>query len=179
MKKGLSSLPLPYRRGKAANWAAGFTLVEVLVAVFLTVLLISSVAGLFQAQLKSANQENARSEALQNAWVALNWFERDLRAARSVTLAAGGTKVYLEVPRIQRPTESYLEPHWEEVTYLLVGTQLQRSIRGSHNPVAEGITEFRCSFEENGQVVAVRLAATTAGRPVELGTKVWLRIKKG
>lgn len=176
MRKGLSSLLSPYRESRAPN---GFTLVEVLVAVSLTVLLISSLTALFQAQLKSARKENTRSDALQNAWVALGWLERDLRAARSVTLAAGGTRVYLEVPEVRRPAESYLEPHWEEVTYSLVGGQLQRSIHGSHNPVAEGIADFRCSFEENGQVVAVRLAATASDRPVELATKVWLRNKKG
>jgi hypothetical protein len=75
--------------------------------------------------------------------------------------------------------ESYLEPHWEEVTYYLVGAQLQRSIHGSHNPVAEGIAEFRCSFEENGRIVAVLLKVTPAERPVEVATKVWLRNKKG
>jgi type II secretory pathway component PulJ len=150
-----------------------------LVAVSLTALLISSLTALFQAQLKSARRENARSDALQNAWVALGWLERDLRAARSVTLAADGTRIYLEVPEVQRPMESYLEPHWEEVTYSLVGAQLQRSIHGSHNPVAEGIADFRCSFEENGRIVAVRLKVTPAERPVEVATKVWLRNKKG
>lgn len=179
MKKGLNWLPWRCRQSKAAGGRAGFTLVEVLVAVSLTALLMTGLASLFQAQLKAVRNENLQSDALQSAWVALSWLERDLKAARAVTLAADGTKVYLEVPQVQRPVESYLRPHWEEVTYTLVGDQLQRSLHGSHNPVAEGIAAFTCSLAENGRVVAVRLVARAAGRPVEVATKVWLRNKKG
>ena len=60
---------------------AGFTLVELMVAVALATIILAIAVTVFAQGSRVAALMHARSEAMHNAWVGLEMFEKDLQAA--------------------------------------------------------------------------------------------------
>lgn len=73
---------------KKKNSLAGFTLVEVLLAVAIASMLLAAVYNILIVGMKSWGQEDVRGKLVVfNGEVVMRWLERDLREARTITAA--------------------------------------------------------------------------------------------
>jgi type II secretory pathway pseudopilin PulG len=183
MQLGRLNLPrcYPSDQSKPGGSEAAFTLIELIIAIGLAGLLMASFAGVFGVASREWKGEQLRSDILQNHWAAQQWLKKDIRAARKVRVRfeADALRLELEKPYIQlRSNEtSFLNPSWEWVIYSLNTDQqqLQRSIHGSHNPVAQGISAFNCTLTDNDGFATIHITSKQEKRQVETRFQVRLR----
>ena len=74
----------------------GFTLLELLVVTAIMAVLIGISTTVFISILRSQNKTNVTNEVRQNATLAIDLFERDVRSARGINPAGTGNLVELE-----------------------------------------------------------------------------------
>ena len=165
-------LPWPWPVGKARN--AGTSLVELLVALAIATLLFTLMVTTLRVGLKTYRASVEHSEALQNAWIALNWLKKDLQTTRVLTLSLNQRQVTLELPR---QAEDRTALQWYKAKYLFQqeNAQLLRDVSGSYNIVAEGVVDFTVTVDEAKPVAVVTVASQNGTARVELHSTVWLR----
>lgn len=80
------------------NSQAGFTYVELMVALAILGLVIVTVGGLLDLGVQDWHRGETRVEAEQNIRVAMERMSRDLRSARGFTANAGGNSLEMKAP---------------------------------------------------------------------------------
>lgn len=83
-------MPLLEAKAKLIFRNEGFTLVEVLVASFITVLVIAAAIGVFVSTVSGERKVAQLKTAEDNARYAMETMSRDIRMAREISLAASG-----------------------------------------------------------------------------------------
>ena len=76
----------------------GFTLVELLIATFITLLLVAGLANLFASGMRASADASSRLTSQSSVRLALDRFEYEARCASTATLGASGADVTLVLP---------------------------------------------------------------------------------
>jgi prepilin-type N-terminal cleavage/methylation domain-containing protein len=171
---------------------AGYTVVEVLVAMAVMGLLMSATLSLLQSGLAAWGWGAGRVEAQQGIRAALERMARELRDAGYDPTGAGIEAVLVAEPTrivFQRDLNGngLIDPTRERVTYLLrpKETTLRRDAGGGAQPLAENIRGFTLSYLDSAgaptadpaRVASVRmeLEAGRGGAEATMATLVTLR----
>ncbi|MGH2999332.1 MAG: PulJ/GspJ family protein [Gaiellaceae bacterium] len=81
-----------------AQAESGFTLVELVVSVFVLGLLMTGLGNVFVSSQRASTDSQARMASQQNVRVAFGRLEFDARCASQATLLSSGQGVYLQLP---------------------------------------------------------------------------------
>ncbi|KUK11815.1 MAG: Uncharacterized protein XD51_1267 [Moorella sp. 60_41] len=155
--------------GGLAGKKAGFTLVEVAVAVTVFLLALSGALALYLQGTMVFRQTEARVEVQEHARIALDRLVRELRMAREVIQVTNSSITFtLEDGSLVR---YYYDAHRQ---------QLMRDKSGGVNPVASYIKELRFEKEPPGAtrdfLIRITLVAGAGeGESVTLRTSVLVR----
>ena len=165
---------LPWPRPVSKGHSAGTSLVELLVALAIATLSFTVMVTTLQVGLKTYRASVEHSEALQNAWVALNWLKKDLQTTRILTPSFNQRQVTLELPRQAKDRTSL---RWYRAKYLFQRekAQLLRDVSGSYNIVAEGVVDFTVKADRVKPIALVVVVSQNGTKRVELRSIVWLR----
>lgn len=165
---------LPWLRPASKAYSAGTSLVELLVALAMAILLFSLLVTTLRVGLKTYRTSVEHSEALQNAWIALNWLKKDLQATRALSLSLNQRQVTLELPRQDKDRTSL---QWYKAKYLFQRekAQLLRDVSGSYNIVAEKIVDFTVTLDKEKPIAYVTVTSQNGTKQIELHSTVWLR----
>jgi type IV pilus assembly protein PilW len=109
----------------------GFTLIELMIAMFLSTMVIGGIFALFRNQVAIHNTERLVLSMQQNARAAVSFMERDIRLAGSDPAGTSGAS-FLSANEVQLQfqtdaDEDGLIGAGETVTYSLSGTNLMRT----------------------------------------------------
>ncbi|MFC1808982.1 PilW family protein [Candidatus Omnitrophota bacterium] len=112
---------------------SGFTLLEVVLALAVSVVIISAVTMAFQVSLKSSRSTFSKNEALQHARLAMNKIVRDLRYAVKI-------KVF-PTDLLGFYTRTRVNDDWnaEVIQYQRNGDFLERSVDGGAPTIIAGV----------------------------------------
>lgn len=167
--------PLWLHRQVDQDCDSGSTLVELMITLAIASLMLAILASMFRSQLQTYQITIDQSEALQNTWIALSWLKRDLQATRNASISSNKRQVTLWVPHVSSSDRSQIK--WRKVIYLFQRekAQLQRSVHGSYNVVAEGIVDFNVSMDQVKRIATITVASMEGSKKIQLSTKVWLR----
>ena len=139
----------------------GFTLVEMVIAVFITGIIVSFLGTAIYQIFTVAEYGNDRFTALHELQNAAYWFNRD---GQQATTATGGSTLALTLS--DNTT----------VTYSLSGAELRRTTGGTPMTLARNISS--ASFSVTDRLITMQLTAAPPGRDSvsENGSyQVWLR----
>ena len=105
----------------------GFTVVEVIISLFVSVIIFSIISGLYVMIQNSYSSTDTRSEIVQNGRVILDRLVREIRQAQAISTALPGS------PTSSTPTEIQFQDGHDLSTikyirYYLNGTNLNRQI---------------------------------------------------
>lgn len=174
------------------NNKAGFTLIELMIALAVFSIVMAAAYGVFISTSRTANIQTASAEALQNVRVGIELMSQDIRMAGYDPQGIGNFRIEEADPTKIRITAdrngngSLDESDFENITYELSGTQLRRILyedtdSEDDQPLIDNVTDFGISYSgTNNCNVHIRLGATEpAGMadPVvrELETNIYCR----
>jgi Tfp pilus assembly protein PilW len=83
---------------RLAREESGFTMVELVIVMFVTVLLMAGLSNMFISGLRASTTAGSRLSAQSNVNVALSRLEYETRCASAAALISGGTGVTLTLP---------------------------------------------------------------------------------
>ncbi len=131
--------------------AAGFTLVELLVALMVAGLVLAATFGSLHQGQQGYLLGVAQLEAQQNARVALERMAQEIRTAGFDPTGADFPAIVNPAPTsftIQKDLngDGVIDAAGETVTYLLRGTTLRRNAGGGAQPVIEGVHALAFTF---------------------------------
>jgi prepilin-type N-terminal cleavage/methylation domain-containing protein len=168
-----------YRSGKKYR-QAGFTLVELVVAMGLLVLLMAGVFGLLQISLSSWLQGSSKTEVQQVARQALDSMAREIQYASSITRNSASSITFTTVQAgVSKNINYYLDTTANpQIIYRNDGTGARPLTGGSNIPVsisALNFTLFPPDPTLPKRAVEIKLTAVDLNRPanqVQLETAV-------
>ncbi len=112
----------------------GLTLIEVISTMAIFSIILVGLYGLFGGALKHWDIGSSKIDVQQNARIALNMIEMDVRAADYVVSGSNATSLRLYVNN-------------KETRYHLSGTQILKSVGGEgNNPVAYNISSLEFTY---------------------------------
>ena len=113
-----------------AKVRAGLTLIELLVAISLSVILISTLYYVFNTSYKSYKSNSAKAEINQNARIALERISRDLRQTSSIvtTLPPDDTDPLNPPPSNLEFVDGHNTTQLQYINYFLVNGSLHRQV---------------------------------------------------
>ena len=131
--------------------AAGFTIVELLVALMVASLVVAATFTVLRQGEQGYLFAAAQLEAQQNARVALERMAREIRAAGFDPTGAGFPAIVSPAPTsftIQNDWNGngVIDANNEIVTYLLRSTTLRRNAGGGAQPVIEGVQALTFTY---------------------------------
>lgn len=153
----------------------GFTFVEIIVAMTIFALVLTMISTLYIAGYASYAKENQRIEVQENLRYALNRMSRNLRQARSVSVAVydgdqlqtgektRGNKIVFDMDGVPPP----------DYEYEYKGATLYENSQ----PLASFVTGFSVEFDRPSKTVALEVYGEKgkSGR-VSMSTTVYLRV---
>src|SRR3989338_5171957 len=107
----------------------GFTIAELIIAIFIGLLLILTVSSIFILNQRTFRKSNIKAELAQNARIVIDLMSREIRQAKSIVTAlpaddSDPTAVVHEL----KFEDGHVTSHIQYVRYYLNGTILQRQI---------------------------------------------------
>ncbi|MGB9868281.1 MAG: PilW family protein [Bacillota bacterium] len=124
--------------------AAGFTLVEVVIALSIFSLVFGAAMTLYQQTVTSWHKENARTDVQENLRLGLESMSRDLRSAVGF-FQAGSSSV------------KFALGDGNIVQYYLEGSRLVRQVGGVPTPIANLVVTLTFSyFDENNSLLPIQ-----------------------
>lgn len=152
---------------------SGFTLVELVIAMIVTVILMAGLSNVFVSGLRTSSTTNAMLASQTSVKVALERLELETRCAQSATLAAGGADVTLTFPSTYS-CPANANGTITTITWCVTGGSLVRyadssSCSGSAETFASDVTSatpFSCVMGGDHPLLEVALdvnAGTNAG----------------
>jgi type IV pilus assembly protein PilW len=178
------------RAAGTVRTTAGFSLVELLLALAVLGLAMAGALSLLGAGLSSYALGAARVEAQQSTRLALERMVKELRDAGYDPRGAGiAAIVEAEATRVafQRDLDGdgVIDPTRERVTFLLRGTVLRRDAGGGAQPIIEGVRRLELDYFDahdrptadpaRVRAIRIRLEAGLAGPGARMETQVALR----
>ena len=125
------------------NNQKGFTLIEVLIAVGITTLVVTSMSGIIFQLLRVTEKGTETLTAIRELENSNIWISRDIQRAETCDLIDGGVPV-------QSMTISWNEASvLHSATYALSGTDLQRDHGGEVTTLARNISSVAFSMSSN------------------------------
>ncbi|MFO7839201.1 MAG: prepilin-type N-terminal cleavage/methylation domain-containing protein [Desulfosalsimonadaceae bacterium] len=149
------------------NPAAGFTLVELMVAMAVASILMTALYGFYSAYSRTIAIQNASAWAQQNLRTGMALMTRDIRMAGfdpTGTASAGleeSKKQKIRVTSDRNGDGNIEQNHYENITYKLSGTDLRRILyEGSSSQSSRTVVEnvSKLEFRYSGSEIAVALA---------------------
>ncbi len=111
----------------------GLTLIELVISITILVLVLGGAYGFLRGTFQYYQHGSEAMDAQQNARIALNMIERDIRRADYVMAGSGPTSIRLQVDG-------------KDIRYYLSGRQILKAVSWEgHNPVAYNVNSL--SFE--------------------------------
>jgi len=150
---------------KVRRSCAGFTLVEVTVAMLIVVLLAVAVTDFYRENVWHWRVQDRRGEAMENLRIGLDAVSSELRTAvNPPQVDADQQRIVFETPR-------------GTVAYYAEGGQLRREVEGmGHNPVANHVGSFNLVSvsDEGGQLIRLELVGDIEDNPPRLMTMLYV-----
>lgn len=144
----------------------GLTLIELIITMLIISLLLGSIYGILEGALKVWLQGSERIDIQQNARIAINTLETEIRRADRVNLNSGATTLNLTI-------------NGQLIRYYLSGTQLLRSVSGEgNNPVAYNINQLKFTYYPNissCSLVEIYMEFESQGYVYEITSKINVR----
>ena len=149
------------------------TLIQLLLASAISTILILAVMTLFIAGLRLAENEKVNSELFQSATVAMNYMERQIRAATDIIYAQDASIRF-------KAFENGVE---KEIEFSRSGNELSKEMAGSGSLLASDIADLEFTYYDNSgnspvadmdkiKFVAIHLTAQRGTHEVVLATTV-------
>lgn len=144
----------------------GFTLVELIIAVFMVGLFSMAMVGLVRFYQNSYTQNRNVSDELQNANMAMQMLIRDLRGGTGITLSGS--------------TVSFKDINGTAVTYQLNGTDLKRTSGGTTSLLAQNVATLNFAFDPTNTntvmiTMSIKITSNGVSTQVELHDSVRAR----
>ena len=158
------------------NNKKGFTLMELAIAMALSTLVMAAIYSTYRAQLRSHITQQAIVEMQQNARAAMFVMEREIKMAGYDPSGAGGAGITVANANtititiladddgldddIDNDGDTNIDQPGElkTITYSLAGTDLQRTVDGTANTVAENIEVLDFIYFDEDQGAPATLA---------------------
>jgi type II secretory pathway pseudopilin PulG len=134
----------------------GMTLLELIVALSITVVIIGGLAAALQLIVSTTERGNAEASALHNVQKAAYWISRDAQMARTADISEGDEAEEITLEWIDTEGNAHTS------SYCVFDTELLRAYDGVATVAARGIslTEFALS----GNILTFRIESTSGGR---------------
>ncbi len=144
----------------------GLTLVELIVTITIITFLLASIYGILGGTFKLWQQGSEKIDMQQNARIALNMLETDIKRADMVYSYSGPTSMYLNINN-------------QQIRYHLSGTQLLKAASGQgNNPVAYNLKELHYNYYptvSSCSIVEIFMEFESEGYVYELSSKINVR----
>ncbi|KUO50577.1 MAG: hypothetical protein APF76_07980 [Desulfitibacter sp. BRH_c19] len=144
----------------------GLTLIELIVTVTIISFLLAGIYGILGGTFKLWQQGSEKIDIQQNARIALNMLETDIRRADKVYSYSGPSSLYLSVNN-------------QQIRYHLSGTQMLKAASGQgNNPVAYNLKELQYNYYptvSSCTLVEVYMELESQGYVYELSSKINVR----
>ncbi len=147
---------------KNSNEEAGFTLIEVLLALAIGSLVISGFLSVFWAASNAYEKGVTASDIQYMARRGINDIEKDIKEAAGVAISNEGTELVLN-----KDTEN-------EIIYRANNKNLYRVAKGTSVPIAENVRKIQFKEVDNG-LVEVQLEVESRRQEYVLSTSVFPR----
>ncbi len=144
----------------------GLTLIEVIITVSIIAIILSGIYGVLGGSLNIWKISSEQMDLQQNARIALNTIEMDLKRADTIQPSSSKTKISMRVG-------------YDIIGYELSGDKIQRTSFGAgHNPLAYSVEKLQFDYYpsvNDCSLVSISLELKNERQTYKLSSKVKIR----